>query len=524
MSKLRTASAVPQNAPVLGMNTKDALPSIPDGYSPWLLNVDCENRFVRARNGIVVGCNVSAEDNILALGVYGTKAAPSTYKLYAYSKNSSGTHKIYDVSTSSASLVHTCADDTPTVVMPFNFNSRLAFVGDSDFADCDRVWDGSSWASLGFTYSGSPIGGVITTSFRGRPYIASGKYLYYPTAIGAVTGALNRSDLSSVFDGSDNIAFMGTLSAPGERAIDTYLVIGNQSGEVLIYGGENPASSTWSIVSQFKISPPLGYQAILTFRNDIWVLTEVGAVSIRQLFTQGAEAADLYTKTDAIDDYWIKLVKNLAGSYWNAPARQISACFWPERNKVLIMMLGHVDVDGVYDNASATIFSYNCTTQAWSIHKVSQANVGWMGGLTYYNGTVYFIGYDIVMKISLTGFKDEQLSSPGNYNNYPFSIHGPYSTIFDLAANKKIAGFKPIFKTDFAGTNINMKAASDMGRKVSAASKANTLLDGYNNPYYSVGAEGDFIQWRLEGNTDTASADGLELYALSAVVEPGGVR
>lgn len=524
MSRLRTASAVPQTAPVLGMNTKDALSQLPDGYSPWLLNVDCENRFNRVRNSVVVGCNVSSEDNVLALGVFGAKANPSSYKLYAYCKNSGGTHKIYDVSTSSASLVHTAADDTATDVYPFNFNSRLAFLGDSDFADCDRVYDGSSWASLGFTYSASPIGGRVSTSYKGRPYIASGKYLYYPTTVGSVTGALNRDDLSSVFDDSDNIAFLGTLSAPGERAIDTYLVVGNQSGEILVYGGDYPASSTWGIVSRFKISAPLGYQAIVSFRNDIWVLTEVGAVSMRQLFTQGAEAADLYTKTDLIDDYWIKLVKNLNGSYWNAPARQVSACFWPERNKVMVLMAGHIDVDGVYDSASATLFSYNCTTEAWSLHKLSRINTGYMGGLTYFNGTIYFSNYDIVMKMSLTGFKDEHISSPGTYSSYPFSIQGPYSTVFDMAANKKIAGFKPIIKTDFAGTNINMKAASDMGRKVSGGTKANTLVDGYNNSYYSVGVDGDFVQWRLEGDSDTASADGLELYALSAVMEPGGIR
>ena len=524
MSKLRTATAVPQNAPVMGMNTKDALPSLPDGYSPWLLNVDCENRGVRARNGVVVGCNVSAEDNVLALGVYGNKSSGSAYKLYAYCKNSGGTHKIYDVSTSSASLVHTAADDTSTDVYPFNFNSRLAFIGDTDWAQCDRVWDGASWASLGFLYSAAEIGGRVSTSYRGRPYIANGKYLYYPSAVGSVTGTLLRSDLSSVFDDSDNIAFLATLSAPGERAIDTYLVVGNQGGEVLIYGGDYPASSTWSIVSRFKIGAPLGYQSIISFRNDIWVLTDVGAVSIRELFSRGDDAGDRFTKSHYIDDYWIKLVKNLNSAYWNVPARQVSGCFWPERNRVMIMMVGHVDVDGVYDAASATLFSYNVQTQAWSLHKLSQINTGYCCGLTYYNGTIYFSSYDIVMKMSLTGFKDEVMASPSTYSNYPFSVHGPYQAIFDMAANKKVVGFKPIFKTDFAGTNINMKAASDMGRKVSGSSKAGTLVDGYNNPYYSTGVEGDFIQWRLEGTSDTTSADGLELYALSAVVEPGGVR
>lgn len=509
------------------MNRRDPLLGMSQNYSPWLLNIDCENQFNRVRNGVVIHSTLQDVEVVTNLGVYGSRGF-STNKLFAHTQVSvgAGDNKVYDISTSTESLsITTSVGSQSDEIRSFNFNQRLMFHGESNFANDDVLYDGSSWSTSGFTYSASPIGGRVAGSYKGRPYFAEGNYLYYPTTVGAVTGALNRQDFSSVFKFSGNIAFIATISAPGDRPTDMFFVMGNTNGEILVYGGDYPDSSTWSLVSQFKTSPLLGYEAIITYNNDLLLLTRTGAVSLRQLFIQGNLAAETLNISDPIDDYWIKLINNLtATSYWSVPPSMISGCYWPEKNRILILVPGHVDIDGVYSASYATMFSYNCATKAWSIYKLANVDATWIGGMTYFAGSVYFFTRNVVMTISSTVFKDETYNSAGSYSAYAHAQHSAYINVDSLSKGKRVQAIEPIVKTDFAGaTDLGVKVASDAGRSVSQATYP-TLADGYNSPYCSVGVEGTYLQYRLEGTTDVASTDGLELYAVTAILEGQGVR
>lgn len=523
MSTPRTAVPVPFPVP-RGINRRDALLALPNYDSPWMLNVDCETQFDRVRNGFVIHSTVMTEANgyVLGLGVFGTRGH-TTHKLFAYFQDGiAGINKVFDITTSTESLAFSCADDTADEAYPLRFNARLMFHGEADFLDCDAIYDGSSWAASGFTYSASPIGGRVATSYKGRPYIASGTYLYYPTTVGAVTGALSRVDLASVFDSAGAIAWMSVLSAPGNRPTEAYLCIGNQAGEILIYGGDYPASSTWSLVSKFQTSPPVGFDSIIPYQNDTWILTQSGVVSLRDLFGAGNEAAVNLNVSDEIDDYWGKLLKQ-ASSLFYLVARGISGCYWPEKNKIFILVPGHIDVNGTYSADIATMFVYNCTTKKWSLYSLSGVETDHLGGMTYFNDGIYFFSRNVVMTLSQTVFKDETYNSAGSYSAYGYALHSAYISIDEVAKGKRVVGFEPICKTDFSKGNLGVKAATDAGRRVSAATYP-ALQDGYNAPYCSVGAEGSYFQYRLEGEVDTDSTDGLEIYAVTAILEPGGLR
>lgn len=79
----------------------------------------------------------------------------------------------------------------------------------------------------------------------------------------------------------------------------------------------------------------------------------------------------------------------------------------------------------------------------------------------------------------------------------------------------------PIIKTDFAGTNVKLKVVGDLGVQTSDTSSVE-LVDGFNHPYYSVGASGTFLRYEFEIDSDTSSVDGLELSGVTMIIKPGG--
>ena len=121
------------------------------------------------------------------------------------------------------------------------------------------------------------------------------------------------------------------------------------------------------------------------------------------------------------------------------------------------------------------------------------------------------------MKIS-AGYKHQKWSDPTEFYSIPYSIESAYTNLDNANKNKQVLGFEPNMKTDFTGSAVTMKAAADFGRKVSAASSV-ALLDGHQIPHYAVGVQGSYLQYRLEGDADQASTDGLEIYAMGAAIK-----
>lgn len=521
MAKLTGATPITVYPPTAGLNKKAPLLNMEQASSPWLLNVDCYPQSIKVRNGYVIHSTVGASDlDIYALGVWGVKGT-GVKKLFAYCNDQSATHKIYDVSASAEALDDTLADNDATQAYPVNFARQLIFSTNTDFLDCNDKYNGSVWSDWTFTYSASPIGGQVVFGYKSRMYILVGASMYYG-GIDAIAGATTLVDFTYILNDGADFAWGGVISNPGERDNEVYMAIGTISGEVLVYGGDYPDSATWGLVGRYKISEPLGYNSILQYRNDIWILTDTGIVSLRDLMLKGSIAAEDQTVSSNIDHYWTRLIAAVAYRYWSTPI-SVSAAFWPERNQIYVLVGAHIDKDDAISTSTATMCVYNTITQAWSFHKLSNVDTARMGGLTYYAGGMYFFTQNVVMKVDTTGYKDETWNSASTYAGYDFEAQGPYMSFGSEATTKKIVGIQPIMKTDFGGTKVGFRAVADVGRQSSGVAYVE-LIDGLNKPYYNVGAEGIFLQYRMEGTSDTTSADGLELFAVAMIIEPGGVR
>lgn len=536
MSRLENGKTITLPAPVGGIDQKSPLAAMPAINSPWMLNIDPYPQSLKVRNGYVIHAVITpstATDVILALGAYAARGISSSGgSLFAYFVDATAVPNtfVYDVTTSTPSLNQTLNSNggsRPTTAVPLL--GGLAFFSSlSPFDDSCAFYKlpTSTFQPWAFVdESSNPIASPVTTSFKGRVYAFADGGIYYSEDPDIISGTLIFRDLSYTFTlPNGGGAWIAAISSPGERADEVFLAIGN-SCEILVYGGDYPDSSTWGLVGQYEIPGPLGVNPIVKYGNDVWVFTQTGIVSLRDLFTYGNVLTDEGSVSVNINPYWTELIRKMTTTIPIVDFTQfpIHGVYWPERNQILTLLPGHIDQDGTYHSDIATMCVYNTISKAWAFHSIEGLDTSKIGGLTYFNGNVYFYCKNVILKVDLTGYKDETYNNAGNYSSYDFAIHGAYQSFGDEQVNKRISGFQPIMKTDFSGTKVGVRAVADFGRQVSDLAKIE-LVDGFNTGQYSVGAQGTYLQWRLEGESDVSSTDGLELFAMGAVLQPGGIR
>lgn len=497
--------------PVLGLNRRDPLESMDPRFSPWMVNMEPEPQFLRVRNGYIAHCEIldsGFPQSAFALVNYNNE------KLFAYARLL-GTPAVYDVTTGTPSKVHTPASGiTAQFVSGFARTNRAGFGTPDTPATLEVQYDGSSgWGPVGWTDSSAvAIGGRIQVNYRGRAYIFEGsrnvgnsQKMYYST-LGAVTGSCSELEFSDFFTNDQPIAWAGVLTTPNNQDSETLFCFGNAAGEILVYTGDFPSAANWRQVGKFQVSPTLGDRCAIEIKNDIWISTTTGVVSLRRLFQFGDSATEEYSISRYIDPLWTELTAN--GS-------SCSFAWLPEKNKVYFLREGYVDSDGTYSSASDSMFVYNLFSQAWGLHKLDDLNSSLTNGgsLTYFNGNIYFTVNNIVMKIDFNGFKDEETDNLTNFNSYDIELRSAYTQLGKQDKWKRVQTVEPVIETDFSSDSVGMKVAADFGRKVSDATNP-TLQDGYNLPVYNVGVEGEYLQYRLTGSSDTESTDGFKLYSV----------
>lgn len=505
-------------APVGGLNFRDPLSLMPPTDSPWMYNVECDARRVKIKDGFQVHCATTYP--ILTLGAVNPYS--SSGKLYAMTRDVGTGNKFYEVTSGTESLSTTCSDDKGTEYSIHHHAGRTYFAADNAASDCSLYTDGTTDTLWNWDDGSTLITTQIMVNYKSRAYLFSGTSLYY-SPVGAVTGSCTEVSLANVFRHSGDILWAKVISSPRRVASEVYLAIGNNAGEILVYGGDYPGSSSWGLIAQFHIAAPMHVNAAFEFQNDVWVFTYGGIISLRRLFELGDQAGEALSVSSKIDPYWTHVMKFFGAG------KKVRAQYWPERNKVYLLLPAFINGSSntwaeIQANSSAGLLSYDVTTEAWSILDLECTTSGGVTDICYYNNNLYYSTGTYIYSFAASSYKDEDYGNPGNYSEYNFEIQGAYQDFGAPWQHKKLSVFTPILKTDFAGSKLGLQASVDFGRKVSGTTKANQLADGYNNLPYHVGNEGCFHQYRVTGTSDADSSDGLELYSISATIEPGGNR
>jgi len=152
--------------------------------------------------------------------------------------------------------------------------------------DPPELYDGSNWASITGVSSPIAITGVTTTElhcptlFKNRVWFIQADTLkawYLPTA--SVGGAANPLDLSSVARYGGKLIAMATWTIDAGYGVDDHLVFITDQGEVIVYRGTDPSSSsTWALIGVWQVGSPISRRCFTKYGGDLLILTLDGLI------------------------------------------------------------------------------------------------------------------------------------------------------------------------------------------------------------------------------------------------------
>lgn len=159
--------------------------------------------------------------------------------------------------------------------------------------DKDIVFDGTNWHRDG---DGSPynitVGDSSTwidiTLHKNRVWAVQKNTLvawYLPT--GAIGGAAAKLDLSAFATKGGSLVNVITWTIDGGAGVDDFLVFITTKGQVIVYQGTDPSSSsTWALRGVWDIGSPVGNRSAFKWGADILIICQDGLVPMsKELLT-----------------------------------------------------------------------------------------------------------------------------------------------------------------------------------------------------------------------------------------------
>lgn len=503
-------------------------------FCDWSVNFIHEADKSRVREGIKIHSFSTAISTplISGLGVY---RSASTEKILGFAHTGANAQVIdfttFDTVTEKTFSNITGYNYTGNIdLFTLNYKRNLFIFAPSNVANQQGVrYDGSTYTNISFNHSIAPVGGCV---YGNRIYLIGSQStdLVY-AGVNSISGDTSTFALDKVYSDGARNSWIAPFSYSNGSVNADYLLICNEVGEILVYSGENPDSISWRLERRFRIPPPAykdgyigNFYQTIEVGNDLFVLTSAGVVSIKALFS----GDNNFTISKEIDIYWVNLIKAIRNAGDNP---YISGVYQKTKNRVVILLNGILSENGGYSESENTIFIYDLNTGGWSIQQTQSFQGLTFTGLKIANEKLFAIMQSISGRYyCLEVLKEEtflDFDGENSHHAFLYTLKSSWNNFGDVASNKQVQGFQPIIYNDFANSTAQygMKVSVDMGRATSGLVEVPAPNDGFTKKSYSLGAEGTFIQWQIEGFTTSTGSPtrGLELYAVNALFERGNI-
>lgn len=277
--KRSSSRSVSVPSPVGGWNARDSLAEMPPNDAAQMINFFPLTTEVMLRKGYtqhVTGISGQVES------IFGYFAGGSS-KLFAVAGGS-----FYDV---------TSAGAVGAAVVSGKSNSRWNttnvataggnFLYAANGTDKPLLYDGATWTQIDGA-STPAITGVTTTTlkspivFKNRVWfigVNTLKTWYLPTS--SVGGVANAIDISSVAQKGGYIVAHATWTIDAGTGVDDYYVIVTSRGEIVVYQGTDPSSSTtWALKGVWDLGTPVGDRCLYKLGGDVVYIGQDGLVPL----------------------------------------------------------------------------------------------------------------------------------------------------------------------------------------------------------------------------------------------------
>jgi hypothetical protein len=213
------------------------------------------------------------------------------------------------------------------------------------------------------------------TSYKGRAvYWSEGDNTFYYGAAGAHAGLLAAFPIDFVTQRGGGIKEIVTWTRDSGDGMDDLFVILMDTGETLVYGGDDPGASNWALQGVFQLGEPLSIRGSCNLASDRIVITRDGYINLSSALQQGRIAA-----IGNVGDKIVNAVNELTDLYADNYGWEIN--FFPSKSLLII----NVPVDIVTPSPTYKQHVMNTKTGSWCEFD------GWQAvSFTEYNNEVYF--------------------------------------------------------------------------------------------------------------------------------------
>jgi len=149
-------------------------------------------------------------------------------------------------------------------------------------------------------------------------------------SVASIGGAANVIDLAGIFKMGGSLMAMGNWTIDNAAGVDDYACFITTEGEVALYKGTDPSSSTtWALVGTFRMGRPLGRRCMCKAGADVLVITSDGAFPMSKALLTDRSQTNL-AATDKISTLINEDTKEYFNNYGWQPI------IFPEGNKLII--------------------------------------------------------------------------------------------------------------------------------------------------------------------------------------------
>lgn len=288
-------------------------------------------------------------------------------------------------------------------------------------ADAARYYDGAAWTNAAIT-GVTPANLINVASFAKRLWFCEKNTLkvwYLPVL--SIAGAATAIDFSGLFNRGGYIMAMGDWSLDAGYGMDDYAVFVTSEGQVAIYKGTDPSSSTtWALVGVYDIGAPIGHRCLMKYAGDVLVICKDGLAPLsKALMSSRVNSREMLT--DKIQHVMSTYTTTYGANFgWET-------VLFPQENMVLVNVPASSSVS--YQLVMNTI------SGAWSRF------TGWNAACFELHGDqLYFGGNGVVCKAWDT--------NADNGINISFEAQQSFNYFGNSTQLKQVKMLRPIISTD----------------------------------------------------------------------------
>ena len=469
--KKKSSGSVSLPAPVGGWNARDSLGDMPATDAVYLTNWFPATTELLLRSGHtqwVTGITGQV-DTIMAY------ESGSTSKLFAIAGGS-----VYNVTNPGAVGAALLTGLSNSRWQYCNITtSGGSFLYMANGTNTPYLYNGTTWTSI--TGASTPaITGVTTTLlnnpivFKSRVFFTENQSLrawFLPTL--SVGGAAQSLDISAFAYKGGYIVQHATWTIDAGYGVNDYYVLYTSKGQVVVYGGTDPTSSTaWAMVGVWDLGTPVGTRCMYKYGGDLLLLCKDGVTPLASEL-QSSRLDPRVAITDKIQSAVSEAITNYGSEFgWQM-------LFYPEENQLWL---------NVPNTVEKTQYAMNTITKNWCNY------TGWNATCwEIFNDQPYFGGNGFVGRAWYT-----QSDNGSNINATALQSFSAFESPGQL---KRFTMSKPIFRTSGSPaiySNINIDFNLDV--PVTTLNFTPTSSGTWDNALWDVGVWGGGLnvlqQWQ----------------------------